>query len=108
MPRWAKTQLNALYEGSNSQSQASVLIAGGMTQGISNMPRHLRCPCAGKLWTKWATIKPTTALKMTAVTANNSDCSTTIQNVLRRNRNSKLPKPTNFVIDVFRVARWIE
>src|SRR5215467_12971674 len=42
MPNWAKIQLNALYDGSNSQNHASVLIAGGMTQGIKSIPRHLR------------------------------------------------------------------
>ena len=47
-------------------------------------------------------------LKITAVTANSTDCSTTIQKVLRLNRNSKFPKPTNFVIDLFSVARCME
>ena len=47
-----------------------MLIAGGMTHGTSNMPRHLRCPLAGTLWTRWAVIKPISALKMTAVMAN--------------------------------------
>jgi hypothetical protein len=42
MPKCASTQFNALNDGSNSHSQASVLIAGGMTQGTSSMPRHLR------------------------------------------------------------------
>ena len=76
-----------------------MLIAGGMTHGTSSMPRHLRWPLAGMLWTKWATTKPMIALKMTAVMANRQDCSTTIQNVSRLNRNSKLPKPTKLVID---------
>src|SRR5205807_9868011 len=58
MPSWAKTQLKALYEGSNSQNQASVLIAGGITHGISSIPRHLRWPLAGRLWTKCAAMKP--------------------------------------------------
>src|SRR5438876_10728226 len=107
MPSWAKSQLKALYDGSNSHSQASVLIAGGMTHGINSMPRHLRCPLAGKLCTKCATIKPINALKMTAVTANITDCSTTIQNVLRLNRNVKLSHPTKWCIDLFKVARWI-
>src|ERR1051325_7500361 len=107
-PRWVRIQLNALYEGSNSHSQARVLIAGGITHGISSMPRHLRWPFSGMLWTKWATMKPIRALKMTAVTANMTDCSTTIQKVLRRNRNSKFPKPTNLVIDLFSVARCME
>ena len=84
-----------------------MLIAGGMTHGISSMPRHLRWPFCGMLWTKWATIKPITALKMTAVTANSTDCSTTIQNVLRLNRKVKFPKPTKCCIDLFSVARWI-
>src|SRR2546421_7093206 len=107
-PRWVRIQLNALEEGSTSHSQARVLIAGGMTHGISSMPRHLRWPFIGMLWTKWATMNPISALKMTAVTANRTDCSTTIQKVLRRNRNSKFPKPTNLVIDLFSVARCIE
>src|SRR5437764_15252988 len=41
MPSSSKIQLNALYEGSNSHSQQRQLIAGGMTQGTSSMPRHL-------------------------------------------------------------------
>ena len=45
-------KLKAEYEGSNSQSHASVLIAAGITHGTSSMPRHLRCPFAGMLWTK--------------------------------------------------------
>src|SRR5271155_1236559 len=107
MPRCAKTQLKALYEGSNSHSHASVDIAGGITHGTSSMPRHLRWPFCGMLCTKWATTKPTAALNMTAVTANITDCSPTIQNVLRLNRNVKLLKPTKCCIDLFSVARWI-
>src|SRR5215217_2412833 len=87
-------QLNALYDGSNSHNQASELIAGGITQGISSIPRHLRCPLAGMLCTKCATMKPISALKMTAVIAKMQDCCTTIQNVSRLNRNVKLESPT--------------
>src|SRR5258708_34812923 len=72
MPRWAKTQLKALYDGSNSHNQASVLIAGGMTHGISSMPRHLRWPWAGRVWTKWAAMNPINALKITAGGAQNT------------------------------------
>ena len=60
-------------DGSNSHSQASVLMAGGMTQGTSSMPRHLRWPLVGMLYTKWATTKPMIALKITAVMANRHD-----------------------------------
>src|SRR4051794_13616767 len=76
-PIRAKTQLKAEYEGSNSQNQASVLIGGGITQGRSSMPRHLRCPFAGTLCTKCAPQKPMSALKSTAVTAKITDCFTT-------------------------------
>src|SRR5262249_3790546 len=68
MPTRANSQLNALYEGSKSHSQASVLIAGGITQGTSSMPRHLRCPFEGTLCTKCATQKPISALNRTALT----------------------------------------
>ena len=77
-----------------------------MTHGTSSMPRHLRWPLAGMLCTKCATMKPISALKMTAVTAKMQDCWTTIQNVSRVNRNVKLPKPTKRSIDLLSVARW--
>src|SRR5262245_48462886 len=93
-PMRSKSQLNALYEGSKSHSHASVLMAGGITHGTSSMPRHLRCPFVGTLCTKCATQKPISALNTTALTANTTDCFTTIQNVSRLNRNSKLPNPT--------------
>src|SRR5688500_9102483 len=104
----ARIQLKALCEGSKSQSQASVDIAGGMTHGTSSMPRHLRCPLAGRLCTKCATMKPISALKKTALTAKITDCCTTSQNVLRLKRKVKLPKPTKRCIDLFSVARYIE
>ena len=85
-----------------------MLIAGGITHGTSSMPRHLRWPLAGMLWTKCATMKPISALKITAVMAKMQDCFTTIQNVSRLNRKKKLPKPTKRSIDLFSVARWIE
>src|SRR3954469_25865621 len=95
IPRRTKIQLNALYDGSKSQNQPSVLIAGGITQGMSSMPRHLRCPLAGTLCTKCATQKPMSALKITALMAKMHDCFTTIQNVSRVKRKVKLEKPTN-------------
>src|SRR6478672_8264291 len=94
MPMRTNSQLKALYDGSNSQNQPSVLIAGGITQGMSSMPRHLRCPLAGTLCTKCATQKPISALNTTAVTAKMHDCFTTIQKVSRVNRKLKLEKPT--------------
>ena len=48
-------------------------MAGGMTHGTRSMPRHLRWPFEGMLWTKWATTKPMIALKITAVMANRQD-----------------------------------
>src|SRR3954470_16463179 len=108
MPRRTKIQLNALYDGSNSQNQASVLIAGGITQGMSSMPRHLRCPFAGTLCTKCATQKPISALNSTAVTAKMHDCFTTIQKRSRLKRKSKFASPTKRSIDLFRVARCTE
>ena len=83
-------------------------MAGGITHGTSSMPRHLRWPLAGMLWTKCATKKPMMALNTTAVMAKMQDCCTTIQNVSRLNRNRKFPNPTNRSIDLFSVARWIE
>src|SRR6476646_4975229 len=100
MPTRARTQLNALYEGSNNHSQARQLIAGGITQGTSSMPRHLRCLFPGMLLTKCATMKPISALKITAVMAKMQDCCTTIQKVSRLNRNRKLPNPTKRSIDL--------
>ena len=83
-------------------------MAGGITHGTSSMPRHLRCPLAGMLCTKCATMKPISALKMTAVMAKMQDCCTTIQKVSRLNRKVKLPRPTKRSIDLFSVARWSE
>src|SRR3979490_3638870 len=80
-------QLNALYEGSNSHSQARQLMAGGITQGTSSMPRHLRWPRLGMLCTKCATTKPMSTFKMNAVTVTIQHCSTTTQNVSSCNRN---------------------
>ena len=85
-----------------------VLMAGGMTHGTSSMPRHLRWPLAGRLWTKWATMKPIRALKTTAVIAKMQDCSTTSQKVSRLNRNWKFPSPMKRCIDLFKVARCTE
>src|SRR3954447_8828901 len=107
-PAWFRIQLNAEYDGSNSQNHASVLIAGGITQGMSSMPRHLRWLLPGTLFTKCASTNPRSALKTTAVTAKMHDCFTTIQKRSRLNRNSKLPSPTKCSIDLFSVARWIE
>src|SRR6266852_106988 len=104
----ARIQLNAEYDGSNSHSQARQLIAGGITQGTNSMPRHLRWPRLGMMCTKCATMKPMSALKMTAVMSKMQDCRTTIQNVSRLNKNRKLPKPTKRSIDLFSVARWME
>src|SRR5262245_45840042 len=108
MLNFARIQLKALYEGSNSHSQARQLMAGGITQGTSSMPRHLRCPLLGTLCTKWATKKPMMALKTTAVMAKMQDCCTTIQNVSRLNRKVKLARPTKRCIDLLRVARCSE
>src|SRR5437764_10046592 len=107
MPMRTKTQLKALYEGSNNQNQPSVLIAGGMTHGMSSMPRHLRWPFAGTLCTKCATQKPTSALNTTAVTAKMQDCFTTIQKVSRVNRNLKLASPTKRSRLLFSMERYI-
>src|SRR5437868_3489811 len=108
MCSWLRIQLNALYEGSKSQNQASVLIAGGMTQGMSSIPRHLRCLAVGMLCTKCASTNPVRALKTTAVIAKMHDCFTTIQKRSRLKRNSKLPRPTNRSIDLLSVARCSE
>ncbi len=80
-------------------------MAGGMTHGTSSMPRHLRWPLVGMLCTKCATTKPMIALKMTALMANRQDWKTMSQKVARLNRKSKLPRPTNLVIDLLSVAR---
>src|SRR5439155_21493771 len=102
------TQLKALYEGSNSHNQARQLMAGGIPHGTSSMPRHLRCPLLGTLCTRWATMKPINASKITAVMAKMQDCRTTIQNVSRLNRNRKFENPTKRSIDLFSIARWME
>src|SRR3954471_23342446 len=108
MPRRTKTQLNALEEGTSSQNQPSALIAGGITQGMSSMPRHLRWPFAGTLCTKCATQKPISALKSTALMAKMHDCFTTIQKVSRVKRKLKFARPTKCSSDLFSIARWIE
>ena len=70
IPRWSRIQLKALKEGSNSNRQASVPMAGGMTHGTRSMPRHLRCPFVGMLCMRWAATNPRVALMPTAVIAN--------------------------------------
>src|SRR5689334_14937693 len=107
-PTSRRIQLNALYDGSKSQNHASGRIAGGMTHGISSIPRHLRCFRVGMLCTKCASTNPVHALKITAVIAKMHDCFTTIQKSSRLNRNSKLPSPTKRSIDLFSVARCSE
>src|SRR5205085_4204169 len=107
-PMRTKIQLKALYEGSNNQNQPSVLIAGGITQGMSSMPRHLRWPFAGTLCTKCATQKPISALNTTAVMAKMHDCFTTIQKVSRVKRNLKLSRPTNRSRVLFSIERYME
>src|SRR5258706_3039653 len=72
------------------------------------MPRHLRCPLTGTLWTKCATQKPISALNTTALTAKTTDCRNTNQKVSRENRDAKLSRPTKCSIPVFRIERWIE
>jgi hypothetical protein len=83
-----------------------VLIAGGITQGMSSMPRHLRWPLAGTLCTKCATQKPMIALKITAVMAKMHDCFTTIQNVSRVKRNVKFDRPTKRSRLLLSIARY--
>ncbi len=39
-------------------------MAGGITHGTSSMPRHLRWPLLGMLWTKWAMTKPKIAFQI--------------------------------------------
>src|SRR6516165_8261008 len=82
-PKLWMIQLKALWVGSNNHHHPSVESASGMTHGTSNMPRHLRCPLLGRLFTRWAVTSPISALKNTAVSAKIADCSTTIQNVSR-------------------------
>src|SRR6516162_4218035 len=98
-------QLNALWVGSNNHHHPSVDSASGMTQGTSSMPRHLRCPLLGKLLTRWAVMRPISALKNTALRAKIADCSITIQKVSRLSRYEKLPRPTNLVCALFSIAR---
>src|SRR5215813_4917831 len=83
-------------------------MAGGMTHGTKSMPRHLRCPLAGMLCTKCATMKPIKALNTTAVMAKMHDCLTTSQNVCRLNSKVKLLSPTKRSIDLLSVARCSE
>ena len=72
---------------------------------MSDRPRQIRWPPGGTLWIRCAQMKPIRALKNTAVSANRIDCWTTIQKVLRPNRNMKLQRPTNSVSTLFSVDR---
>src|ERR1700722_4641150 len=58
MPRFWRIQLKALKDGSNSNRQASTLMAGGITHDTRSMPRHLRWPFVGMLCRRWASTKP--------------------------------------------------
>src|SRR5581483_11290099 len=102
------SQLKALCVGSNNHHQLSVESASGITQGTSSMPRHLRCPLAGRLLTRCAVIKPISALKNTAETAKIADCCTTIQNTSRLSRKAKLPSPMKRVCALLSIDRKIE
>src|ERR1700757_4495113 len=82
-PKPRMIQLKAECVGSNSHHHPSVDSASGMTQGTSSMPRHLRWPLLGRLLIRCAVIKPISALKNTADSANTADCQTTIQNTSR-------------------------
>src|SRR5690606_10050530 len=86
-PMLTSSQLTAEWVGSNSHHQPRVLSAGGITHGISIRPRQTRCPRSDTLWIRWAQTNPISALNSTATTVNRIDCLTTIQNVLRLNRN---------------------
>src|SRR5215813_1556705 len=89
-PNNSISQLKAEWVGSNSHHQPSEESASGITHGTSSMPRHLRCPLAGRLLIRCAVISPISALKNTAESANTADCHTTIQNTSRVSRKLKL------------------
>ena len=59
----------------------------------------------GMLCIRWAMMKPISALKTTAVTANRQLWKMTSWKVLRFSRNAKFPRPTNAVIFLFSMLR---
>src|ERR1700737_5200487 len=85
-PKPWMSQWKALWVGSNNHHHPNVESASGMTHGTSSMPRHLRCPLLGRLFTRCAVTRPINALKNTALSAKIADCSTTIRNVSRLSR----------------------
>src|SRR5215510_1458006 len=108
-PNVLSSQFSAPNEGSNSQSQARTLMAGGMTQGISSAARHLRWALAGRFCRRWAMTKPIKALTMTKLTANRTELYTTIQKVgFLKTKNEKLASPTKLTMGLSSIARRTE
>src|SRR5947209_1805041 len=106
-PTSSSSQLMAEYCGSNIHHHVSVDMAGGITHGTSSSPRQMRCLVVGMLCMRWATTKPISALKNTALSANRQDWNSTSWNVWRFSRNEKLASPTKVVIFLFSIASSI-
>jgi hypothetical protein len=81
--------------------------AGGITQGTSSMPRHLRCPLAGMWCSMCASQKPISAFAITAVMAKMQDCQITIRKVSFSSRMAKFSSPMKAVIRRFSVERYM-
>ena len=79
--------------------------ASGITQGTSSRPRQMRWFLPGMLCIRWARMKPSSALKTTAVMANRQLWKMTSWKVWRFSRNAKLPSPTKAVIFLFSMLR---
>ena len=89
---------HGLKDGSNSNRQPMVPMAGGMTHGRSSMPRHVRWRLAGRLLRNWAAAKPMIVFRTTATKANRLVWKTITQNRSRPIRYSKLRSPMNSVM----------
>ena len=98
--------LGSLAFGSKLVPRPSIV---GQYGGVGSIPKiwwdGAQDAFKNGLW--YDTTKPMIALKITAVMAKMQLCSTTSQKVCRLNRKSKLPNPTNLVIDLFSIDSQI-
>src|SRR3989304_2014992 len=94
-PSRTRTQLRALWVGSEIHHQPRLDSASGMTHGIRESPRHTRWPRGGSVWMTSARVRPRIAFQSTARDVKRKDVCTTSQKVSRVRRKRKLSRPTN-------------
>src|SRR3990170_2312728 len=104
-PSSTRIQFRALWVGSKIHHQPRVESARGITQGTRETPRQTRWPRVGSVLITRARIKPSSALKKTAVKVKRKEVRTTSQNVSIVRRKRKLSSQTTWVSRLFSIAR---